>query len=175
MKRKSLIMTVSSLTLGAVVLATALPAAAMGPGKGAAFGVLDADNSGTVTFEEFQAPLQERFGEADTDGDGVLSEDELANFKPKFGKQGHRFGGKEGPGGQGRFGGSPEERAQRMVEMMDANDDGLLSAEEISEGPSAARIFAKLDADGSGALSVEEFEAAKKHLKQFRHGKPAVD
>lgn len=181
MTRKSLIMTVSSLTLGAVVLATALPALAMGPGKGgAAFGMLDADNSGTVTLEEFQAPVQERFSAADADGDGTLSEDELANFKPQFGKRGgghgHGHGHDEGQGQ--RFGGSDEkraERAARMVAMLDSNDDGLLSAEEITEGPSATRIFAKLDADGSGDLSLEEFEAAKKHLKQFRKGQPPVE
>ena len=45
--------------------------------------ILDTDNDGTVTKEEFAAASDKRFEAADTNNDGVLSGDELRQMGPK--------------------------------------------------------------------------------------------
>ena len=44
--------------------------------------LLDADGNGTVSSDEFEAASSKRFEAADTNGDGVLSADELPNLRP---------------------------------------------------------------------------------------------
>lgn len=85
------------------------------------------------------------------------------------------FGGLEGTGpmGYGGFGDptlSPEdraERAQRLVDMMDADGDGLLSPEELAQRPGPAMMFNRIDADGDGVLTQEEFETALEKFRSF--------
>ncbi|WP_293958832.1 EF-hand domain-containing protein [Sneathiella sp.] len=47
--------------------------------------LLDADGNGTVSSDEFAAASTKRFEAADSNGDGVLSADELLNLRPKKG------------------------------------------------------------------------------------------
>ncbi|MBK1635868.1 EF-hand domain-containing protein [Rhodovulum adriaticum] len=78
------------------------------------------------------------------------------------------FGGMQGTGpmGSGGFGDptlTPEQRAERagqLVELLDADGDGKLSAEEMASRPGPEMIFNRVDADGDGAISKEEFDAA---------------
>lgn len=68
-----------------------------------------------------------------------------------------------GPRGFGPKGmGGPE----RMIERLDANEDGKISKEEVD----AARDerFAKFDTDNSGGLTLEEIEAGREAEKQER-------
>lgn len=88
-------------------------------------------------------------------------------------------GGFDGPRGFGMDGPrgmmteeQRQERAQAMIEMKDANGDGLLSVEELAAAPDGSRIFTKMDADGDGAISKEEFDAARVQFMQMR-GNPA--
>ena len=82
------------------------------------------------------------------------------------------FGGMQGTGpmGYGGFGDptlSDEERAERaarLVEMLDADGDGALSAEELASRPGPQMIFDRIDADGDGTISQEEFDDA---VEQF--------
>ncbi|NHX28163.1 hypothetical protein HA397_29965, partial [Escherichia coli] len=155
----------------------------------------DADNDGKISRDEFMAPMLERFAAADADGDGVLSAEELASVRP-MGQRGEHMGREHGEymgrgddddhhGGRHMHGHgdddygrshmrdhdrmTPEQRAdraQRMLDMMDTDGDGALSAEELAAGPSAERAFSRLDADGDGNVTLEEFKAAKRSAAQ---------
>lgn len=57
-----------------------------GPGGGDGPGLFDEDESGDVTTDE----IESIFAELDGDGDGVLSEDELAEHRPERGRRGPR-------------------------------------------------------------------------------------
>lgn len=229
MKRKTLMTTISALTLGAVVVATAIPVLAHGPeggmmerpqgGQQRSFGLLDTDSDGKITKEEFTAHVLERFTSTDTDGDGALTAEEMMAVRPGgfegprgghmgdhhgegygerhgdgYGERyghgegyGERYGHEKGEYGRemgehgGRFGydmgdrmrgaATPEmraERAARMIEALDQNDDGLLSAEELTTPPSGERFFARMDANGDGMVTLEEFQAAKDGFAQSR-------
>lgn len=95
----------------------------------------------------------ERFAAVDTNGDGDVSEDEIAAYK-----------------------------AAKFASV-DANGDGALTQAEMDAHREAKRAerkaarFAAMDTDGSGSISPEEFEAGKSMMKKhhikrkFRHSK----
>lgn len=182
MTRTNMMRTLSVLALGAAVLAG--PALARGdnghggPRAMPSFEQLDTNGDGSLTMDEFEAPAKERFAAADTNGDGALSAEELDAARPQgrhMRGDGPRFG-RMMPGMRGgdRAEMTPEmrqERATQMIEHLDDNGDGLLSAEELAAGPNPDRIFAKMDADGNGAISKAEFDAAKaKFAEMGPHG-----
>ena len=136
--------------------------------------------------------------EADTDGDGVLSEEERAAFKEAMaekmegeGERGHKGhkGGKRHKGGKGHKG--PEGRQGHrggphllgmLAKVYDADGDGELSDPEREElkadleaGCEAQKdlLFARLDADGSGEISKEELEGAREAHKAKHEAKRA--
>jgi hypothetical protein len=57
------------------------------------FGYLDTDKDGKISHQEFMAPHENRFINADTDGDGYLTPEEYgkawAGFKKKMSEKGH--------------------------------------------------------------------------------------
>ena len=59
--------------------------------------------------------------------------------------------------------------AAKMIERMDANGDGQLSAEEMAQGPRAPTMFERADTDGDGAISKAEAEAIQDMMGH--HGK----
>ncbi|TCP60837.1 EF hand domain-containing protein [Rhodovulum bhavnagarense] len=182
----------SALAAGTVaVLLGALPGMAEARGMGGgAFAMIDTDKDGNLSLDEFTARAKARFEALDNDGDGLLSADEAARLGKPSGRrdgarggygmgsgriQGHpgmgygMFGGMQGTGPmQGGFGDpalTDEERAARaadMVEMLDADGDGKLSANEMATRPGPEMIFNRVDADGDGTISRDEFDAAAK-------------
>ncbi|WP_299724641.1 EF-hand domain-containing protein [uncultured Tateyamaria sp.] len=118
------------------------------------FATLDADGNGEVTLSELQAQGAARFAAADTDGDGFLTQGELeAAARDRA-----------------------ADRATRMLERMDANEDGKLSADEIKHPRrDPARMFERLDADNSGGISEEEFQEARARFHERRGGKKNSD
>lgn len=79
------------------------------------------------------AVAQKGPGRADTNGDGIITKEEvLASVKTRFAK-------------------------------MDANGDGKVSADEIEAGKTEhkAKRFAQIDTDNNGSISQQELEAAK--------------
>jgi len=123
----------------------------------AMFEKADADGDGKVTQEEFAALRGDRFGEMDADGDGVVSKDEL------IAKAMERA----------------ERRADDMLERMDENKDGAISAEEfaaLSENR-GGRMFERMDANGDGAIDMSEVEGMRfKHRHHdHEHGRHGPD
>jgi Ca2+-binding EF-hand superfamily protein len=128
-----------------------------GPGEGRGamlmemFEAIDADKDGKVTYAEMEAHRKAEFDAADANKDGALSADELsaralARFQEKL-----------------------AERTQAMLDNMDNDGSGSLSADEMGEGP-GMRNFARIDADNDGAITKAEAEGAMQHRKKRGHG-----
>lgn len=136
--------------VSAAVLATALPMAAMaekgpvGPAMGLMlhrFDEIDADKDGKMTEAELAAFRAARFAAADADGSGGLSAEELAAFRSE------------------QMAERQSEMAGRMLERLDADNDGQLSAAEFAAMGGKRNPFDRADTDGDGAVSRAEAEA----------------
>ncbi|WP_349539280.1 EF-hand domain-containing protein [Sagittula sp. NFXS13] len=119
------------------------------------FAEADANGDGKITEEEMAAAAAQRFSDADTDGDGNLSAEELTAQAQarKAAREAARR----------------EARSAAMIERLDTDGDGLLSQEEMSARRPAdrfAKMLERLDADKDGALSIEEMKQAR----MMRHG-----
>lgn len=134
----------SAMILG--VALSGLPAAAAGFGDRPDFATLDQNGDGSLSREELANAGAARFAAVDTDGDGALSAEELA------------------AAGSERM----AKRAERMIERLDSNDDGMLQQAELEEAREGRgdRMFDRIDRDDDGAISAEEFEEVKE-----RHGR----
>jgi len=58
----------------------------------------------------------------------------------------------------------------RMIENMDNDGNGSLSADEMGEGPMAGN-FARIDTDNDGAISKDEAQAAAEKVGKRREGR----
>lgn len=143
--------------MGSAVLAQKGEMGMGGPGEGRGamltemFDTMDADKDGKLTYAEMEAHRKVEFAAADTNGDGVLSPEELsaralARFQEKLG-----------------------ERTQGMLDTMDNDGNGSLSEAEMGEGP-GMRNFARIDADNDGFVTRDEIQAGMKHHKKRGHG-----
>lgn len=116
-----------------------------------AFSELDANSDGEVSQEELvtfrTAKAAERFEAADINGDGALSAEEIA-------ARGEREASERST-----------RRANKMIERLDANEDGLLQQAEITvrmnSNDRMTERFTGADTDGSGGLSEAEMEEMK--------------
>lgn len=143
-----------------------------GPPHGPGFGPRqnpDADGNGEVTLEEFTAvhpSAEEVFARLDTNGDGVLTEDERPG--PGRGMHGGPRGEegddvKEGRGGYSRpprgegpqgYGPPPGRGPRAMMEEADTDGDGQLTYDEASTLPNMTEErFSHMDRNGDGVLS----------------------
>lgn len=104
--------------------------------------MLDANKDGDVTLEEFTKVANDRFASADTDKDGKLTVGEVAAEIEKM---------------------RTENMAKRMIARFDANDDGVLTAEEAANGEK--KMFAMLDKNDDGKIAKSERPG-----KMGRHG-----
>ncbi len=101
------------------------------------FATLDADGNGSLTVAELEAAHGARFSAMDTDGNGAVSLEELT------------AAGAE----------QMAKRAERMLSRMDANEDGVLQADEMKpRGANAERMISHMDENDDGEISLEEFE-----------------
>ena len=93
----------------------------------------DADQSGDLTFEEFQSAFQERIGGADANNDGTLTVSEIADEILRR---------------------RAERMAKRIVERFDADGDGQLTTAEIESHQK--KMFALLDRNDDGKVEMDE-------------------
>lgn len=131
MKKKILI---TALMASIVMTAAAAQERRGGPD----FSTYDTNGDGGVTLVELQAHEADQFSQTDTDGDGALSAEELTAVA----------------GGRGG------DRATRMLERLDENQDGLLQQAEMSQR-GGERMFERADADADGIITQAEFDAAQ--------------
>jgi Ca2+-binding EF-hand superfamily protein len=119
------------------------------------FDAIDADKDGKVTEAEIAAFRAARFTAADLDKNGSLSAEELSAMQ--MAEMQTRMG----------------QRASKMIERLDGNADGQLSAEEFAEMGQKKSPFERADADGDGAVSKAEVEAMIQKMadRGGKHGK----
>lgn len=133
---------IAAIAAGLSLMAVDASAAGRGePREKPDFASLDANANGSLSLEELQNAGAVRFAEMDTDGNGALSAVELAAA------QSERMA----------------DRAEKMIERMDENDDGELQADEMKprgRERGMERMFERADADDNGEISQEEYEAA---------------
>jgi len=122
-----------------------------GPPPPPVIAVLDADHDGIISAKEL-LNASAALLTLDKNGDGQLSQEELRPpFPPPNGQQNNRLQGQppQTGGGQGMHPPMPY-----IMTVLDANHDGVLSAEEIANAPTA---LAQLDTNGDGQLTHDEF------------------
>ena len=143
--------------LVAAVAVSGTSALAAGPKDRApvSFQELDANGDGQITKEEMTAHRDKRFTDADANGDGQLNLEEMQAAAQK----------------------QASDRVAKMFEKHDANQDGVLSSDELPKPRRADKMFDRMDADDNGSISEQEFADAKdrfgRHKK--RQGKADAD
>lgn len=117
------------------------------------FAAVDADKDGKVTQAELQAFRAARVATVDADKDGKLSEDEVKAMV------------------LARMTARAEDMASAMIERMDSDGDGFLTAAELAAPPAPTRLFDRIDADGDGAITEDEIAAAREAMAEMRGGR----
>jgi Ca2+-binding EF-hand superfamily protein len=164
----------------AIILSLTVNVAIAGPGghgrPGPRLMDFDTNQDGSITGDEVQAVLTERFTVADTDGDGLLTQDEMSIAHEQLRKEeaAKRFAELDTDGNglvsleefqatMPSFSGKRGGGAERMFSRLDQDGDGSLSEAEMSSGPfadkhsdKAERMFSRLDQDGDGLVSSTE-------------------
>ncbi len=148
MKRSNVLIGV--LTTALLAGSVSAYAASNGPGgdgprgqRGPSFETLDVNGDGAVTMAELEQMGADRFNAADTDGSGTLTAEEL--MAARDAQEAERA----------------NKRLTRMIERRDANNDGVLSLDEMQDDRRASRFFERFDADEDGTVTAEEFETAR--------------
>ena len=154
------LMLAASLGLIMAGSASAHPMGMGGPGPGPK---ADANRDGKMSLAEFQASHLERMMKLDTNQDSKISEAEFLAMKPMMGSDGppppaprpgmdkkskdhmdHKMG--KGPGHNAH--------QTMMFDMMDRNDDGAITSDEISA--MSAKPFKRMDKNADGVLTPDE-------------------
>lgn len=106
---------------------------------------LDANKDGAIDEQEFATA--QNLKDADTNGDGTLSTEELAAMIQKR---------------------QAERQAQRLLRQLDVDGDGKVTIAEVEQ--QRAKRFALMDRNNDGKLEAHELRG-KGHGKHWRKGK----
>lgn len=106
------------------------------------FDSADADSSGDVTLEEFEAAVAGRLGSVDTNGDKKLTVAEVAAEIERM---------------------RNERMARRIISRFDTNDDGELALDEVESR--MRKMFALMDRDDDGTVAADEMN--RRHHREF--------
>lgn len=127
----------------------------MGPGM-----MMDRDRDGTISAQEHADMARAMFQRMDTNDDGRVSVEEMKYANASMmGAEGRGMGmGMMGAGmGLGM-------RSAELIELMDVDDDGRISASEYVAGTRA--LFEEADTDSDGNLSMAERAAHHELMMQ---------
>ena len=123
---------------------------------------MDSNHDGMISAQEHADHMKTMFDTADTNHDGMLSKDELKAGMHAMHEHGehehgmHEHGEHEhGEHEDSKMGGKME--GDDMMEKMDANHDGMISAQEHADFAKAR--FDRKDTNHDGMLSKEEMMA----------------
>lgn len=100
------------------------------------YATYDADQSGSLTQEEFQAGL---YADLDADQSGMIEEQEFAAGDPLFG--------------------------EGNLVTADANADGMIDEDEFNAYYGESELQASFDADASGDITEDEYNTAFSELE----------
>lgn len=137
------------------------------------FESVDADNSGTLSEEEFAMIREMRQAQRDQ-----MREERMEKRKGMREQMGEKFGmrhGKKGERGEGRHGrddqrmgmrGERGERGGPSLATLDTDKDGQISLAEFQAGDT--RLFARFDRNGDKQIDVTDFY--KKNQKADSNG-----
>lgn len=158
MTRKTLTMLalagMTAVTISTAVIAQDAPMGGRGGFDMLNFEAMDADKDGKLTEAEIEAARVARVTAADANGDGKLSAEELSAMHLAMMTE------------------RSKDMAAKMVERLDSDADGMLTAAEMAAGPGMGRMFDKIDADGDDAITQAEVDAAKDQMgKGHRKGR----
>lgn len=159
--------------------ASAHPMGMGGPGSGPN---ADMNNDGKVSLSEFQKSHLDRMMKLDTNLDGKISEAEFMAMKPMMGTDAppppskmsgmdmDHMDGKEGRDHKMGMGPSHQEHQGMMFDMMDRNNDGAITADEINA--MSAKHFKRMDKNADGFLTPDERPHWRKGGPKHDHDGP---
>jgi Ca2+-binding EF-hand superfamily protein len=151
---------VAALMLGTAAIADNMGQMRMGDGMGMGMGMrmgegpaldlaaIDADKDGKISKDEMTAYHEARVAGVDANKDGKLSADELAAMHLQ------------------EMTDAVKTMAGRMIERLDTDGDGLLSAAEMASRPMPADMFDRVDTNGDGFIDQSEIDAAKARMSE---------
>jgi Ca2+-binding EF-hand superfamily protein len=124
-----------------------------GPPPNVIFEAIDADGDGVITSREMRKAVA-ALKRLDADGDGNLT---LAEVVPQGAPMGQPGNYRMGGSGAGMGGPDPGQVGQMLMQA-DANNDGLITPDEVP--PQARQMLQFADADGNGVIDPRERKAA---------------
>ena len=130
----------------------------------------DANGDGKLSRDELPQRYQGLFDRGDADKDGFLTPDEIRKMvaaqtpPPEPARRSDGPGRPEGGREEGRGREMNFIRFDPILAAIDTNGDGILSAEEIRNAPTALK---KLDKDGDGKITREEAAPAQPRDDRF--------
>jgi len=134
-----------------LMAAPALAEAPMGPPRGEEkFLEADANGDGVISREEFVTRREAHFASTDANQDGLISFDEAMTAKEE------KMAG-DGPGGKG-----PGGREGYMFTKHDIDGDGFISLEEVEVF--SDRMFRDMDSNLDNQVTLLEAKAAMREL-----------
>ena len=127
----------------------------MGPGHMAlpSVAAMDANKDGKLSKDEVTGYRRAAAAAVDANGDGKLSVDELTAMRLKAMTDAART------------------MAQKMVDRIDTDADGMLSVAELIAPPVPLNMFDRLDANKDGFLDQAELDVAQQAMMQNGPGR----
>lgn len=130
-----------------------------GPMGGRLMRAFDGNRDGKVTVEEARAEFGRRFAEFDLNADGKIDD---ADLPPMMRGRGLL---EDGSIGMGRRGGHGGMRGLGLLRQADANNDGVVTREEV--GAMADREHARFDRNKDGVVDQADREALRKEMADY--------